>query len=194
MRFASPDDDPEQRWTLEAVENRLDEAVATLKRLPVPDIQRSLTRWPGFVRDSHEAYGYGEFRMSAAPASPQAITRLDETLCWLRWLPRDAQSILWSRANGLSWRRIGRFAGRAPNTCRAWYLAALHHIVTRLNGAGRRPVDQARAPASTSTHPPASTSTHPPASTSTHPPASTSTTNETPATCPASKPAGTATR
>jgi hypothetical protein len=186
MRFASPDDDPEQRWTLEAVENRLDEAVATLKRLPVPDIQRSLTRWPGFVRDSHEAYGYGEFRMSAAPASPQAITRLDETLCWLRWLPRDAQSILWSRANGLSWRRIGRFAGRAPNTCRAWYLAALHHIVTRLNGAGRRPVDQARAPASTSTHPPASTSTHPPASTST--------TNETPATCPASKPAGTATR
>ena len=173
--------DPQPRWTLEAVEERLEEAVATLKRLPAPDIQRSVTRWPEFVHDSHEAYGYGDLRMPAAPASPQAITRLDEVLCWLRWLPRDAQVILWSRANGLSWRRIGCFAGRAPNTCRAWYLAALHHIVARLNragggGAGGREKDQA------------------PATTSTEKPAPATATSETPATSAASNSAGTAAR
>ena len=70
-----------------------------------------------------------------APAAPDAIDRMDETLGWLRWLPRDAQRILWSRANGFSWRKIARFVGKAPNTCRTWHLAALHHLAARLNGA-----------------------------------------------------------
>ena len=121
-------------WSLADVEGRLTEAVDTLKRIPVPDIQRNVTRWPGFVRDACEAYGYGAPRMGLAPAAPDAITRLDETLQWLRWLPAAAQRILWSRANGLAWRRIAAFVGKSPNTCRAWYLAALHHITARLYG------------------------------------------------------------
>lgn len=121
-------------WTPEAIAARIVEAVDTLKRLPVPDIQRNVTRWPDFVRDSREAYGYGAARVSHAPAAPEAIGRLDETLLWLRWLPRPAQRILWSRANGLSWRRIALFVGKSPNTCRAWYLSGLHHIACRLNG------------------------------------------------------------
>ena len=116
------------------VEMRLVEAVDTLKRLPVPDIQRSVTRWPEFIRDGHEAYGYGAARVRLAPAASRAITRLDETLEWLRWLPRAAQRIAWSRASGFSWRRIASFAGKAPNTCRAWHRSALHLIATRLNG------------------------------------------------------------
>ena len=126
-------------WTESAVEERVIEAVDTLKRVPAPDIQRHVTLWPGYVHDSREAYGYAAFRAPRAPAAPDAISRLDETLGWLRWLPRDAQRILWSRANGLSWRNIARFAGKAPNTCRAWYLAALHYIAGRLNGAAARP-------------------------------------------------------
>jgi len=122
-------------WTPEEIETRLVEAVDTLKRLPVPDIQRSVTLWPDVVQDSREAYGYATTRYRPAPAAPDAITRLDETLAWLRWLPRAAQRILWSRANGISWRKIARFVGKAPNTCRAWYLAGLHHITVRLNAA-----------------------------------------------------------
>ncbi len=74
-------------WRLADVEGRLTEAVDTLKRIPVPDIQRSVTKWPGFVHDAHEAYGYGEFRPPRSPAAPDAISRLDETLGWLRWWP-----------------------------------------------------------------------------------------------------------
>ncbi len=122
-------------WTVTAVEERLCEAVDTLKRVPVPDIQRNVTRWPDFIHDSREAYGYAAIRVRLAPAAPDAITRLDETLIWLGWLPRDAQRVLWSRANGFSWRKIAYFVGKAPNTCRAWYLAALHLIATRLNEA-----------------------------------------------------------
>ncbi len=127
------------------VENRIYEAVDTLKRLPVPDIQRSVTRWPDVLRDSHEAYGYDAVHLRLAPAAPDAITRLDETLQWLRWLPRAAQRILWSRANGFSWRRIASYVGKAPNTCRAWYLAGLHHIAAQVND-GAPPAQPGAAP------------------------------------------------
>ena len=120
-------------WSESLIEARIHEAVDTLSRVPAPAMRRRLTSWPAYIHDTREAYGYTGFRPPRAPAAPDAITRLDETLGWLRWLPRDAQHILWSRANGLSWRRIARFAGKAPNTCRAWYLAALHYIATRLN-------------------------------------------------------------
>ena len=123
------------QWSLADIEARLDEAVDTLKRVPAPGLRRRVTRWPDFVRDSVEAYGYGEIRLTLRPAAPDAIDRLDETLGWLRWLPREAQRILWSRANGFSWRKIAGFVGKAPNTCRTWHLAALHHLASRLNGA-----------------------------------------------------------
>jgi hypothetical protein len=120
-------------WTETGVEDRIVEAVDTLARVPAPTMRRHLTSWPDYVHDAHEAYGYGGSRPPRCAAAPDAITRLDETLDWLRWLPRDAQHILWSRANGLSWRKIARFAGKAPNTCRAWYRAALRYIAARLN-------------------------------------------------------------
>ena len=120
-------------WTETDVETRIGEAVDTLARVPAPTMQRNLTSWPEFIHDAREAYGYTDFRPPRATAAPDAITRMEETLDWLRWLPRDAQRILWSRASGLSWRKIARFAGKAPNTCRAWYLAALHYIAGRLN-------------------------------------------------------------
>ncbi len=121
-------------WTVATIEARIVEAVDTLKRVPAPDIQRAVTRWPEFVRAANEAYGYTPMRVRRSPAAPDAITRLDETLEWLRWLPPAAQRIAWSRASGLSWRRIAAFVGKAPNTCRAWYLAALHYLAGRLNG------------------------------------------------------------
>ena len=120
-------------WTESTIEERIHEAVDTLARVPAPTMRRRLSSWPDYIHDSREACGYSGFRPPRSPAAPDAITRLDETLGWLRWLPRDAQHILWSRASGLSWRKIARFAGKAPNTCRAWYLAALHYIAGRLN-------------------------------------------------------------
>ncbi len=124
-------------WTIEAVERRLVEAADTLKRIRVPDIQRNVTRWPETVRDAHEAYGYGAVRPRLGPAAPEAITRMDETLGWLAWLTREVQRIVWARASGFSWRKIARFAGKSPNTCRTWYVAALQLLAERLNARVR---------------------------------------------------------
>jgi len=132
-RTPSPISHEGGHWTVERVERRVVEAVDTLKRLPVPHVRRRVTLWPEFVRDSREAYGWETARLRLAPAAPEAITRLDETLVWLRWLPRLSQRILWSRASGLSWRKIALASGKSPNTCRARYLAALHGIAVHLN-------------------------------------------------------------
>ena len=72
------------RWGEAEVETRLYEAVDTLKRVPAPHMRVHVTRWPAYVHDSHEAYGYTGFRAPRSPATAAAITRLDETLEWLK--------------------------------------------------------------------------------------------------------------
>jgi hypothetical protein len=103
----------------------LAEAVDTLRRLPAAYVAPRLTRWPALVRASREAYGYEAARPRRGPAAPEAITRLDVVLMALRRVPVEEQRLLWSRANGFSWRRIAALAGAAPNTCRTRYLGAL---------------------------------------------------------------------
>ncbi len=110
---------------LVAAEAALAEAVDTLRRLPAARLSPRLTSWPAIVRGAHEAYGYGDPRPRPAPAAPDAIGRLDRVLEALRALDLTEQRLVWSRANGFSWRRIAAFLGTAPNTCRVHYLAAL---------------------------------------------------------------------
>jgi hypothetical protein len=118
--------------------DRLVEAADTLSRIKTPDIQRNVTRWPDVVRAAADVTALDSGRSLRGPASPEAITRMDEALLWLGWLARDVQRILWCRAEGLSWRKIAAFAGQAPNTCRTRARIALVEIAERLN-RGERP-------------------------------------------------------
>jgi len=113
------------RPDLAAAEAVLIEAVDTLGRLPSARVRPCLARWPAMIRAAHEAYGYAEARPRRAPASPEAITRLDHALDALRRVSLDEQRLVWSRANGFSWRAIAARVGAAPNTCRSRYLVAL---------------------------------------------------------------------
>lgn len=113
-------------------EAALEEAADTVRRLPRAYRLARLTLWPRIVRAAHEAYGYGDARPRLAPASPDAIDRLDRVLVALQRLGADDQRLLWSRASGGSWRRIAGFVGAAPNTCRARYLVALARFAVLL--------------------------------------------------------------
>ena len=118
--------------------DRLVEAADTLARVKAPDIQRNVTRWPDVVHGAIAASELNSGRLLRGPASPEAITRMDEALLWLGWLAKDVQRIVWSRVEGLAWRKIAAFAGQAPNTCRARARAALVEIAEKLN-RGERP-------------------------------------------------------
>lgn len=115
---------------------RLVEAADTLERIKVPDIQRNVTRWPDVVQAAIEATEFNRGRRLKGPASPEAITRMDEALLWFGWLDKSTQRIVWFRIEGLSWRRIAAFTGLAPNTCRMRARAAL--VETRRAAQSRR--------------------------------------------------------
>ena len=66
--------------------------------------------------------------------SPRQITEAEEAMLWLRWLEKDDARIVWLRANGQPWKKIGWEIGLSrPAANRHWqYGIAL--ITWRLNG------------------------------------------------------------
>lgn len=116
------------------------------------------TNWPLIAVDlQQEAYGYTEERPKPIRASAGAISRMDETLDWLsKWLnvaaceqmglARDAHDIVWARAIGWSWARIGSTRhetwyakGERPPSGNSRFLLeqmehkALRHVANEIN-------------------------------------------------------------
>lgn len=73
--------------------DRIDEAAATLRKLPDPDRRflstRGRSNWPTVIMSFWEAYGLEAPKMRLPPPSAQAIDRMDEVLNWMGWLTRQ---------------------------------------------------------------------------------------------------------
>jgi hypothetical protein len=127
--------------TVSEVEDRLEEAALTLRRLPDPPGSGPRgygSSWPEYVRDPRHAYGYHEARMRVVP-SPAQIARMEDCLDWLRLVgPEDAR-IVWLRANGLRWRQVCIMAGCVRQTAWRRWAAALLTIANRLNAKKKSP-------------------------------------------------------
>src|SRR5689334_21994516 len=103
-------------WTPAMVEERFAEAADVMKRLPeVRGPGWAASAWPRIVHELADLVGQEPERMKRPPPSPTAITRMEQTLEWLRWLEVEDSRLLWSRAMRLPWKVIcGRLGiGRA---------------------------------------------------------------------------------
>jgi hypothetical protein len=133
----------EAHWTPTLVEERLEEAADTLRRLPAVKVQGYFSTWPPVIRDFWEAFGWNEVRVRLGPPSPAAIDRMDEALIWLSWLEPDDTRLVWLRACRVHWKLITwRFGVSRTTAWRNW-VAALVSIASRLNGA-KTPVHTVR--------------------------------------------------
>jgi hypothetical protein len=112
------------------IADRFEEAADTLKRLPMPDIQRRVTRWPTIVQDAKESYGYGSVNVRRGPPPAAAIDRMEEALTWLTWLEPDDLRLVWWRAERAQWKEICWAIGVSRTT--AW-VATLMVVATRLS-------------------------------------------------------------
>lgn len=106
-------------WTRHAVEQRLRDALITLRRLPAGRIWPSDIRiaWPEIVRE-WDSYGWDRAAKPRVQATADDIRRMDEALGWTaRWLNREAalraglvedsvKVVMW-RAAGRRWDQIG---------------------------------------------------------------------------------------
>jgi hypothetical protein len=116
-----------------AVIAQLEEAAMTLRRLKLargrPAGLRTL--WPDVVTNVWESYNADapeRTRMCPAAPSPDAISRMDEALCWLLLVDRQTAIILWARALGISWRKLECRLGRSETAMRNQWRAAIVHI------------------------------------------------------------------
>jgi len=70
-----------------------------------------LTSWPDYKPDPNTAYGYEDVKVTPPIPSPAAIQRMEEVLAWLQLVPLEYRRLHWFRAEGWSWRKLGRYFG-----------------------------------------------------------------------------------
>jgi len=123
-------------WTVEMVEERLVEAADVMRRLPNVRVPGHFNTWPPVVVEFADRVGQDPEPMRLPPPSPAAISRMEETLGWLRWLKAEHAKLVWARAEGRPWKLIcWRFSVSRATAHRRWRYA-LSLIAYRLNGRG----------------------------------------------------------
>lgn len=121
------------KYTPKDIEDRFEEAAATLRRLPDTRVPGYFSTWPPIIRAAVEAYGYDPARMPRIAPSPQAISRMEETFTWLTWLEPDDARIVWLRAEGVRWKPICWRVGLSRAVAWRRWVASLITIANRLN-------------------------------------------------------------
>lgn len=122
----------ETPWTPSRVEERLEEAADTLKRLPEERARLTRSAWPPVIHNVWEMYGQEPARLRLGPPSAAAIDRMDQCFEWLRWLGADDARLVWLRACGVRWKTICWRMGVCRNTAWRRWVAALVAITARL--------------------------------------------------------------
>ncbi|MGE0650277.1 MAG: DUF6362 family protein [Alphaproteobacteria bacterium] len=131
-------------WTAEKVEERLSEAADVLARLPEERVQGYFNVWPEVVHGFADKVGQMPGPMRRPRPLPDAISRMEEALTWLRFLAPEDGKLVWARAEGTPWKGICWRFGIARATAHRRWRYAISVITWRLNGR-RVPTKRSRA-------------------------------------------------
>ena len=123
------------KWTKETVEARMEEAVRTLRALHVTGLKPKGygSNWPDVLLDPNEAYGRDDTKVSRGPPTPEAITKMDESLMWLHWLEPDQARLVWMIAEDVPRKLICARVGMSRDKAWRVWSAAIMTIVSMLN-------------------------------------------------------------
>jgi hypothetical protein len=121
-----------EKWTVKAVEEHFEEAILTLKKLP-PIIQKNyFNSWPDIIYSPNELI-FQEKKPMQMRATPEAISRLEQTFEWMTWLEVEERKLIWKRAAKIRWKTICWELGFSRATIwRRWNIACTK-IATALN-------------------------------------------------------------
>ena len=117
-----------------AVEARLMEAADVMRRLPAVRVQGYFSTWPTIVPEFGDLVGQEPPLLRRPVPAPDAISRMDEALGWLRWLEPDDAKLVWMRAEGTPWKEVCCRFGIGRTTANRRWEYALSLIVWRLRG------------------------------------------------------------
>lgn len=122
------------QWSPTMVEERLEEAANVMKRLPPVKVQGYYSLWPRYVYEFADLVGQDEPKLRLPPPSPDAITRMDEAMEWLKLLEPDDAKLVWMRAERVQWKAICVRLGVSRATAHRHWQYAMVLIAWRLNG------------------------------------------------------------
>jgi len=121
-----------EHWTASRVADQLEEAVDTLKKLPPVVVQGYFNLWPQIRYEALEILQQ-EPQLLRLAASTAAITRMEQTLDWMKWLEIEERRLIWKRAAKRRWKEIcWEFGCDRSTAWRKWVLA-LTKISSHLN-------------------------------------------------------------
>ena len=129
-------------WTRDMVEERVIEAADVLKQMPGLRSQGYFSTWPEIQRSRKELAEALPTPGRRPPPRTSAITRMEETITWNRFLQREEAHLMWARAEGLAWKGICYRFGISRATAHRRWEYALSLIAWRLNG---RPENRKRS-------------------------------------------------
>ena len=127
------------------VEDRLEEAALTMKRLPNTGGPKGYgSSWPDYVRSRWTAYGFEQARVRVIPNAKE-IQRMDEAIDWLRLITHEDEAraaqdrrIVWMRAEQMPWRAICSRVGLSRSQAWRRWTAALITVQKRLEKPRRQ--------------------------------------------------------
>lgn len=119
------------KWTAEQVAQRFEECVATLRKLSGERSLGYVSYWPEIKYDQRELA-----RQEAQPirlrATPDQITRMEETMSWVSWINHGERKLVWLRAYRTPWRAISRETGFPRTSAQRYWRGALIKIAEQL--------------------------------------------------------------
>lgn len=124
------------KWTYEMVADHFAEAITTLKRLPPVKVQGYFNLWPEVVHSPNELMFQEAFPMRLR-ATPDAISRLEQTFEWMMWIDVEERKLIWKRAARVRWKTICYELGYSRTTVWQKWVTACTKIAARLNAQDR---------------------------------------------------------
>lgn len=136
MKYANEKIEVAHSWTENDVAAQFEEAILTLKKLPPVRMQGYFNAWPEVIR-TFEEIAASEPTSLRLRATPDAISRMEQTLKWVTWVKVEERKLIWHRAARQPWKIIcWEFGCDRTTAWRRWNLA-LAKIAARLN-AGQK--------------------------------------------------------
>jgi len=120
------------RWTASLVAERLEEAAETLKRLPPVKARGYFSIWPEILHDRDDVRNWEIKLARLGPPSAVAISRMETTLFWFRWLEKTENKLVWMRASHVGWKAVCAYLGCSRVTAWRQWVWALTKLAHRL--------------------------------------------------------------
>ena len=119
------------------LEDRFEEAVSTLRRLPDKRPRGHFNVWPAIARTAWEIMAMEPQPMKVW-ATPESISRMEQCFDWMLLLEPEDAKIVWMRAEKRSFRSIARGLGTYPMSAWRRWVRSLLLIADHLEAEARK--------------------------------------------------------